>query len=126
MKFELDNGDAQFQIRGYSASAVTVNESTLVRSFILAPDRLLTDWPPQRPADLGAEHIELLLPMQPQLVLLGSGLRIRFPAIEVMRPLIEAGIGYEIMDTHAACRGYTIMAAEGRRVVAAMFPPDAV
>lgn len=126
VKFELDSGEAQFQIRGYSATEVTVNDSTLRRSFVLMPDRLVTEWGPQCAEELTAAHVESLLAFQPQLVLLGTGVRIRFPSAQVMRPLIEAGVGYEVMDTRAACRGYAIMSAEGRRVVAAMFPPDAV
>jgi uncharacterized protein len=34
--------------------------------------------------------------------------------------LIEANIGYEIMDTAAACRTYNILMAEGRNVAAAL------
>jgi uncharacterized protein len=37
-----------------------------------------------------------------------------------MRPLIDAGIGFEVMDTGAACRTYNILMAEGRQVLAAL------
>jgi uncharacterized protein len=53
-------------------------------------------------------------------VLLGTGARQRFPAPRLLRPLIEAGIGCEVMDLAAACRTYTILVAEGRRVAAAL------
>jgi uncharacterized protein len=41
----------------------------------------------------------------------------------VLRPLIEAGVGLETMNTPAACRTYNILMGEGRRVLAAMFLP---
>lgn len=37
-----------------------------------------------------------------------------------MRSLIDRGIGVEVMDTHAACRTYNILMAEGRDVAAAL------
>jgi uncharacterized protein len=53
-------------------------------------------------------------------VLLGTGARQRFPAPVLMRSLIDRGIGVEVMDTHAACRTYNILMAEGRDVAAAL------
>jgi uncharacterized protein len=38
----------------------------------------------------------------------------------LLRPLIDAGIGVETMDTAAACRTYNVLLAEGRSVVAAL------
>jgi hypothetical protein len=55
-----------------------------------------------------------------ELVIFGSGSRIRFAAPAVLRPLIERGIGIETMDTAAACRTYNVLASEGRAVVAAL------
>jgi uncharacterized protein len=37
--------------------------------------------------------------------------------------LKEAGIAVEPMDTGAACRTYTVLVAEDRRVAAALLPP---
>ena len=69
---------------------------------------------------LASTHLNAALALQPEVVLLGTGARLHFPPAEVLRPLIEAGIGYEIMDTSAACRTYDILMAEGRRVLAAL------
>ena len=49
-----------------------------------------------------------------------SGPRIRFAAPALLRPLIDARIGFETMDTAAACRTYNVLLAEGRSVVAAL------
>ena len=57
---------------------------------------------------------------EPELVVFGSGARLRFPSPALLRPLIDAGIGVETMDTAAACRTYNVLLAEGRSVVAAL------
>jgi uncharacterized protein len=38
----------------------------------------------------------------------------------LLGPLLDARIGFEIMDLQAACRTYNILMAEGRRVAAAL------
>ena len=55
-----------------------------------------------------------------QVVIFGSGAKLRFVSPALLRGLIERGIGVETMDTAAACRTYNILAQEGRRVVAAL------
>ena len=61
-----------------------------------------------------------VLPFYSEVVLFGSGSRLRFAKPEALRPLIERGIGVETMDTAAACRTYNILVSEGRSVVAAL------
>ena len=60
------------------------------------------------------------MPCPPELVIFGSGARLRFPAPGLLRDLIERRIGVETMDTAAACRTYNVLASEGRSVVAAL------
>jgi uncharacterized protein len=58
--------------------------------------------------------------MAPELVIFGSGSRIRFPQPVWLKPLMAQRIGTETMDTQAACRTYNILAQEGRHVVVAL------
>ena len=53
-------------------------------------------------------------------MIFGSGSRIRFVKPALMRPLIDARIGIETMDTAAACRTYNVLLSEAREVVAAL------
>ena len=69
---------------------------------------------------LTAEHFELLALLSPEIVLFGSGGRLRFPAAALLRPLISRRIGFETMDTAAACRTYNVLVGERRSVVAAL------
>ena len=83
-------------------------------------------WQVARFESLGAADFARIVALAPELVVFGSGPRLRFPAPALLRPLIDAGIGVETMDTGAACRTYNVLLAEGRSVVAALlFEPAA-
>src|SRR4029453_3191656 len=69
---------------------------------------------------LAAEHFARVAALAPELVVFGSGARLRFPSPALLRPLIDAGIGVETMDSAAACRTYNVLLAEGRSVVAGL------
>lgn len=69
---------------------------------------------------LSAGHFEQLTQLKPELVIFGSGSRLRFPPPSFLRALMAERIGLETMDTLAACRTYNILAGEGRHVVAAL------
>lgn len=62
----------------------------------------------------------MILEMQPEVVLIGTGHSLRFPEPHLLAPVIRQGLGYEVMDTQAACRTYNILANESRNVVAAL------
>lgn len=53
-----------------------------------------------------------------ELILFGSGQKLRFAKPEWLQKLFSHSIGLETMDTPAACRTYNILASEGRKVVA--------
>jgi uncharacterized protein len=69
---------------------------------------------------LSADHFALLANLKPELVIFGSGKRLRFPPPSFLRALMAQRIGLETMDTLAACRTYNILAGEGRHVIAAL------
>jgi len=77
-------------------------------------------WVAARFDDLEQAHFDDLLRHNPELVIFGSGARLRFPRPPLLRLLIERRIGVESMDTAAACRTYNVLASEGRNVVAAL------
>lgn len=99
---------------------VTVLNNRYERSLIVFPDEVIADWPPGDFDALRAEHLQAIIERKPEIVLLGTGTKLRFPRPEIMRPLIEAGVGYEVMDATAAFRTYNILVGEGRRVAAAV------
>jgi uncharacterized protein len=118
---QLTREDAAFRyvLRAVDAGGVTVNDRRLERSFFLSPDQLGEDWPPRDPAALVPSDLEPLLALKPAVILLGTGSRLRFPPPAVQGACLARGIGLEVMDNGAAARTFTVLAGEGRRVVAA-------
>ena len=120
MKLQSDVRFAARSITSHGPGYVAVGGERLTRSFLLGPDGLDAAWGPPAFDGLDASHFEALAAIPCDVTLLGTGARQRFPAPALMRPLIEAGRGVEVMDTPAACRTYNVLVAEGRTVVAAL------
>ena len=70
--------------------------------------------------DLRDEDFEAVLALKPEVVIFGSGARLKFVNPALMRCLIDRRIGVETMDTAAACRTYNVLVTEGRCAVAAL------
>ncbi len=118
MKFQPDQfGQA---ITAYGAGWIAIGSVRIEHSVLLKLDGTREPWPCSRFEELSGALFEPLALNAPELVVFGSGTRLRFPQPAWIRPLIEAGIGVESMDTAAACRTYNILAGEGRRVIAAL------
>jgi uncharacterized protein len=119
MKLQPDKFDVQ-SISGYGPGWVGVDGEKITHSVILSSKGVRIDWPTQRFEDLGADHFAQLAEIDVEVVIFGSGSRIRFPQAAWLRPLMAKRIGIETMDTAAACRTYNILAQEGRSVAVAL------
>jgi uncharacterized protein len=120
MHIQLESGGQANQIRTYTSGLISVNQDSYARSLIVLPGQIISDWPPQAFEELTAAHIDTIVSLGPELLILGTGRRQRFPHAEILAPLATAGIGWEVMDTGAACRTYNILMGEGRNVAAAL------
>ncbi|AKJ29049.1 Mth938-like domain-containing protein [Caldimonas brevitalea] len=125
MKLQPDRIDSANVIGAHAADGVTINGQLHTSSVIVPWTGEVLPWPCSALEDLRAEHFEQVARLKPEVVLFGSGTRLRFVRPEALRPLVEAGIGMETMDTPAACRTYNVLVSEGRSVVAALLiqPP---
>ncbi len=120
MKITLDQPATIHVVRAYGPGVVRIGDRSFERSVIVTPGRLVEGWRPLSIADLCEQDLEPLLRLRPEVVLIGSGLRQVFPGREMMAALYSSGLGFEVMDTGAACRTYNVLAAEGREVAAAL------
>ena len=105
---------------GYGQGYVMVNGKRFEKSVVVLPERIVDDWPAENFAGLKAEHLAALAGLDREIILLGTGAKLRFPRPEIVAPLARAGIGVEVMDLQAACRTYNILLSEGRKVAAAL------
>lgn len=122
MKLHAD-APHQLAITALGEGWVAVNGERHSTSLVLSASGGLRRWPCDRFELLAPAHFDELVDagaQPPELVVFGSGRRLRFVAPALLRSLLERGIGVETMDTAAACRTYNILAAEGRRVTAAL------
>jgi len=119
MKLQPDKSDVQ-TISGYGPGWVGVEGEKITASVILSSRGDRIAWATDRFEDLGAEHFAQLAAVEAEVVIFGSGSRIRFPRPAWLEPLMARRIGIETMDTAAACRTYNILAQEGRSVAVAL------
>ena len=119
MKLEPDNFDVQ-TIQGYGPGWVGVQGEKIHHSVVIGSNGQRVDWQCSRFEDLTVAHFAQLAEFDAELVIFGSGSRLRFPQTAWLQPLMAKRMGLETMDTGAACRTYNILAGEGRRVVVAL------
>ncbi|MDB6042235.1 MAG: hypothetical protein JWM63_786 [Gammaproteobacteria bacterium] len=121
MKFTLEASSRVNLIRAYSPTEVRVGEQSLRASCIVTADTVIAEWEPASYAELAPSHLEAVLALKPELVLLGTGATQRFPPSQIRAAFIARGVALEVMDLGAACRTYNILVQEERRVAAALF-----
>jgi uncharacterized protein len=125
MDLSLERPEGYLFIRRVGERSITVVDRELQASFLLAPDRVVEDWPVDDVAFLDESAGEAVRALEPEVVLLGTGTRQRFPSAAFMTGFLRKGVGIEVMDNAAAARTYDLLAGEGRRVVAAFILPPA-
>jgi uncharacterized protein len=107
-------------VTGIGDDWLRIGDVVYRQSVLLTADAALPGWAPQGWEGLAESDFAPVLALRPDVVLFGSGAALRFPHPRLTRRLAEAGIGVETMDTPAACRTFNILAAEGRKVAAAL------
>jgi uncharacterized protein len=120
MKFQADSFEGSNAIARHGPGGVAVGGIEYTRSVIVPWQGTVQAWEPARFEALAAAHFEALAALGPELVIFGSGARLRFAHPSLLRGLIDRRIGVETMDTPAACRTYNVLLGEGRAVIAAL------
>ncbi len=119
MKLHLQSG-VVLLVTGSGPGWIRVNADEYRQNLVLTPELVQPGFAPGGFEALAESDFAGLLALKPEIVLLGTGARQRFPNPRLTRPLIDARVGVEVMDTPAACRTFNILTGEGRRVVAAL------
>jgi uncharacterized protein len=120
MKLQANSSSDQHVVAAHGPGWVEVDGRRFRRSLLITPTVIDADWGPETFDGLAEAHLAVLASHAGDVTLLGTGSRQRFPPPQLLRVLIDAGIGVEIMDTAAACRTYNILVAEGRATLAAL------
>jgi uncharacterized protein len=120
VKFQPDRLEGVNVISRLDRGRIWVNADEHASSILVPWRGPVRPWRVTGFADLRHEHFDAVLDLEPEVVIFGSGTRLRFVTPALQRVLIERRIGVETMDSAAACRTYNVLANEGRRVVAAL------
>jgi uncharacterized protein len=131
MKFQPESSPGVNLISRQEPGRVWVGAARYESSVLVPWSGAVRGWAVTAYAELTPTHFESILALQPEVVIFGSGGRLRFAPPQWLRALIERRIGFEAMDTAAACRTYNVLAVEGRAVVGALLleapaPPPAM
>jgi uncharacterized protein len=121
MKFLLDDNNEGQTIQRYESGEIIINQVSYRSSLVVLPDRVIDDWSPASLTEMTEGDFHWLAELDSEIILLGTGKRQQFPHPSLMQPLMQQRIGFEVMDTAAACRTYNILMSEGRKVAAALF-----
>ena len=112
-------GDHLF-IRSVSAEGIQVADEFYDSSIIVSANLVIPDWPVESVENITEQHLERVLDLQPELVLIGTGARQAFlPPLQMMF-FYSRQIGVEVMTTDAACRTFNVLVSESRNVIAAL------
>ena len=120
MKLHLQQAAAQNLFTGYGKDFVTVNQRNIETNVVVLPERIIEPWNVISFDSLSEADFVELASLPVEIILLGTGPTIRFPHPKLSEALRKANIGFEVMDTQAACRTYNILLGEGRQIAAAL------
>lgn len=120
MKLQLEKNDNLNTVTAYGEGYVSINGIRHDSNLVITPTRLSLKWTEATFETLTVADVAYLASLDAEIILLGTGKSLRFPRPELLRPLIEAQKGLEVMDLAAACRTYNVLMSEGRKVAAGL------
>ncbi len=120
MELIRDLNRATYQITAYEPGSIFINQQRYQHSLIISAHHCLNPWPVHSIDSLSWEAFEWVLQNPPDILLLGTGLHSYYPKTSIFETFRAQNIGFEVMNTRSACRTYVILAAEGKRVSAAL------
>lgn len=119
MKLQPDKFDVP-SITGYGPGWIGLDGEKISRHVVVGSRGERFDFVCESIDALPQADLSPILACRPEVLVLGSGERLRFAHPSLGARLAAAGIGLETMDTAAACRTYNILAGEGRHVLAVL------
>ena len=117
MQLTLDEKATPYLVRGYGDGEIKIG-NTVYRDPVLVSSEGVETWGAASVSELQNGDWDRVANSGANIVVLGTGVRLEFPAADLTAQLAARGIGLEVMDTAAACRTFNVLANEGRAVAA--------
>lgn len=112
--------DEHWYIHSLHDDFIRVVETDWRESLLISGDKDPEAWPVPSVDALTRDQLQPVLDYRPDIFLLATGRRMRFPDRELQLDLLRHAIGLEVMTLQAAARTFNILAGEGRRVMAGL------
>ena len=112
MEFHLEVPQDHFFIRSVSEQGIRINEDYYKLPFIISGQRIIPEWNVESVDDINETNLQPVFDLQPEIILIGT----------IQLHFFRRMMGFEVMNTDAACRTFNVLASEGREVVAALIP----
>ncbi len=109
-------------VHSVSADGIRINEHLWTETVALTPEKIIGAWHSEPLPKLTVDHFSEIFLHSPELLIVGSGSKNIFPPRELIFAFARRGVGLEVMDTAAAARTFNVLAGEGRRVAAVLYP----
>lgn len=119
MKFVRDNLSA-ITVRQVERGSIRVGQDQYTEHVVLHRDSVTTGWMADQVGKLEAADFDAILEDGPEIVILGTGWTARMPPRELIFAMARRRVGFEFMDTPAACRTFNILVSEDRDVAAVL------
>jgi uncharacterized protein len=119
MKFVRDPG-SMITVRHIEQGRIKIGNEELTENVVLFRDTIYRGWMPADIEKPGVDDLAELLEQNPELIIYGTGWQSRLPPRELVFALARRGIGFEMMDTPAACRTFNVLVSEDRDVAAVL------
>lgn len=126
MKFQPDSAEGVNLVTRHDPGRLWVGSTPYTQSLLVPWQGEVLAWSAASLDALSEAHFEQIAALRPEVVIFGSGPRLRFVPPALLQPLIALRIGVETMDTAAACRTYNVLVSEHRRALAALLLPSVV
>jgi uncharacterized protein len=123
MQFTREQNSA-ITVRQVEPGQLRIGNDIVRNNVLLTADREIRNWGIDNIDDLTEGHLQAIIEAAPEMIVVGTGWKAVFPPRELVFALARRGIGFESMDTPAACRTFNILINEGRRAAAALIVND--
>ena len=119
MQFTREQNSA-ITVRQVEPGRLRIGNAVVRNNVLLTADREICDWSIEDIDQLSESDLQTIIEAAPEMIVVGTGWKSVFPPRELVFALARRGIGFETMDTPAACRTFNILINEGRRAAAAL------
>ncbi len=122
MDFSEDLNPSKYIIRSYSPGCIIINNTRYNQAVVVTPENVTAGFLSSSLDEITPGQIARLCQSGAEVILLGTG---EYQQMLPKALFIEAAKhnkSIDVMTTQAACRTFSVLSTDGRRVVAALIP----